>query len=110
MLHELTSTSDGESDKASDDGWDVMQASNDTKVGVKTAVLDDKATAVDLMGIYAKNMGHHFAKHVPKTLEISVPLINFYFHQGVRSAACTTVSEMFVVMKKANAGKIIALC
>ena len=50
--------------------------------GIKTAGLEEKATACQMLVCYAKELKHAFAEYVPQVVKLMVPLLKFYFHDG----------------------------
>ena len=57
------------------------------KFGIKTAGLDDKCTAMQMLVVYAKDLKDGFADYAEPVAKIMVPHLRFYFHELVRAAA-----------------------
>lgn len=66
--------------------WQCFSLS-DQNFGIKVAGLDDKATACEMLVCYARELKHGFINYVEEATKILVPLLKFYFHEGVRLAA-----------------------
>ncbi|KAJ3252760.1 hypothetical protein HDU77_004937 [Chytriomyces hyalinus] len=84
-----------------DEGWEFISLGNQ-KFGIKTNVLEDKHTAVEMICTYARDLEEHFVPYVQVVMETTVPLLNFVFHDGVRHAAASTIPLLFNCMKRAN--------
>lgn len=59
--------------------------------GIKTSGLEDKATACQMLVCYARELKEHFVEYAEQTVRLMVPLLKFYFHDGVRSAAAESL-------------------
>ncbi|KAJ3075622.1 hypothetical protein HDU98_007434 [Podochytrium sp. JEL0797] len=84
-----------------DEGWEFISLGNQ-KFGIKTNVLEDKHTAVEMICTYARDLEEHFVPWVREVMATVVPLLNFVFHDGVRHAAASTIPLLFNCMKRAN--------
>src|SRR2546423_1834571 len=51
---------------------------------------------------YARELGPAFRPYVDKVLEIVLPLLKFYFHEGVRNASAATIPHLINSVKKAD--------
>ncbi len=77
------------------------------KYGIKTSVLEEKSTAIEMIICYAKEMGAAFAPYANDVMNIVIPLIKFYMHDGVRFAAMTTIPLVFNCLKEAGQCKCL---
>lgn len=68
------------------DGWEYVVL-GDKCVGVRTASLDEKAAACDMLVSYAEELGGDFFNYIDPVLKIMVPLLKFYYTEDVREAA-----------------------
>ena len=59
--------------------------------GIKTAGLEDKATACQMLVCYARELKEHFVEYTEQTVKLMVPMLKFYFHDGVRAAAAESL-------------------
>lgn len=91
---------DGE-EMAGDDEWTFVGVGDQSMLGIKTAGLEDKANACQMLVCYARELKAAFADYVEPVTKLMVPLLKFYFHDGVRSAA----SESLAHLLAAAAGK-----
>ncbi|KAJ2825645.1 importin subunit beta-3, partial [Coemansia furcata] len=89
---------DAESNYAAEDGWEFA-AINGQQIGIKTTALEEKCTAVELLGSYARDLGAGFQAYAGEVLEVVVPLFKFYFHEGVRAAAAAAVPPVLQAVR-----------
>lgn len=68
------------------DEWESVSV-QDQAVGIRTAGLEDKATACSMLVCYARELKHGFVDYVERTAEVLVPLLKFPFHDDVKCAA-----------------------
>ena len=57
------------------------------KFGIKTAGLEEKCTAMQMLVVYARDLKEGFAEYAPSITKIMVPHLKFFFHELVRAAA-----------------------
>ena len=72
-------------------------------IGIRTSEVEDKCQvryqpddyipsrlslhqALEMLVIYCSTLGPKFAPYMAPTLEVSLPCLRFYFHDGVREA------------------------
>jgi len=65
--------------------------------GIRTAGLEDKATACEMLVCYARELGPAFVDYVEPVVELLLPLLKFYFHDGVRESASEALPYLLVV-------------
>lgn len=53
--------------------------------------LEDKAAACIMLVCYARELKEGFADYVEETVKLMVPMLKFYFHDGVRTAAADSL-------------------
>lgn len=58
--------------------WSSIQA-----FGIKTTGLEEKASACSMLVCYAKELKQGFVDYVEQTTKLMVPLLRFYFHEGL---------------------------
>ncbi|KAJ3184924.1 hypothetical protein HDU85_001617 [Gaertneriomyces sp. JEL0708] len=80
--------------------WELLLIDGQ-RIGIKTSVLEEKCTAVEMLICYARELGAGFAPYVEQVMNIAVPLIKFYFHEGVRHAAAGLIPLLFEALVKA---------
>ena len=69
------------------EGWDTVDMDGQ-KVGIKTAVLEQKANAYAMLVTHVSVMGSKFQPWLAETMNLVIPGLRFFFHDGVREA-CT---------------------
>ena len=68
----------------------------DKVVQIRTNVLEEKATACQMLRCYADELKDGFWPYVKEVTDIMVPLLKFYFHEDVRSLVLVhLVSALF---------------
>lgn len=73
------------------EGWETIQMDGQT-VGIKTSAIEEKCQAFETLVIYSSTIGARFAPYLAQSLELALPALRFYFHDGVREAAAMCVS------------------
>jgi hypothetical protein len=82
--------------------WDVIQLSG-KHIAVHTAVLDDKAAAIDLISSYADILKGDFYPYTTEiVVEIVLPAIDFYLHDDVRRAAAGSLPQLLLTAQAAT--------
>ncbi|CAD7695704.1 unnamed protein product [Ostreobium quekettii] len=66
----------------------------DKFVQIRTSVLEEKATACQMLRCYADELKDGFAPYVKEVTDIMVPLLKFYFHEDVRKAAVQAMPDL----------------
>lgn len=84
-----------------EEGWEFVGI-NGQQIGIKTSVLEEKHTAIEMLVSYARDLGAGFLPYVGQVLEIALPLLKFYFHDGVRHAAAALIPVLLKDAKDAN--------
>ncbi|XP_018581489.1 importin-5 [Scleropages formosus] len=74
-----------------DDGWEFVNLGDQQSFGIKTAGLEEKATACQMLVCYAKELKEGFVDYTEQVVKLMVPLLKFYFHDGVRVAAAESM-------------------
>ena len=83
----LSDSEDEESGITPDrEGWETLEIEGQ-QVGIKTASIEEKCQAFEMLVIHCSTMGVAFAPYLGQTLELVLPGLNFVFHDGVREAA-----------------------
>ena len=82
-----------------DDGWEYVPLSDQQKFGVKTAGLEDKNTACQMLVCYARELKEGFSEYTEQVVKIMVPLLKFYFHDLIRSAAAESLPFLLESVK-----------
>uniref|UniRef100_S4RV35 Karyopherin (importin) beta 3 n=1 Tax=Petromyzon marinus TaxID=7757 RepID=S4RV35_PETMA len=74
-----------------DDSWEFVSLGDQQSFGIKTAGLEEKATACQMLVCYARELKEGFAEYTEQVVKLMVPLLKFYFHDGVRMAAAESL-------------------
>lgn len=81
-------------DFANNEEWDIISLSGKL-IAVHTASLDEKSSALDLLRIYASQLGDAFYPYVKEILQdIALPALDFYLHDGVRGSAALMLGSL----------------
>ena len=84
-----------------EEGWELVPLKGKV-IGIKTATLEDKNTAIELLGIYAQILEGAFAPYVAKIAEeIALPGLSFFFHDPVRVSSAKILPNLLNSYKKA---------
>eukprot|EP01105_Mastigella_eilhardi_P026308 TRINITY_DN7519_c0_g1_i1.p1 TRINITY_DN7519_c0_g1~~TRINITY_DN7519_c0_g1_i1.p1 ORF type:complete len:1084 (+),score=338.99 TRINITY_DN7519_c0_g1_i1:30-3254(+) len=86
------------------------------QVSLHTTEMDDKSSAMHIILVYAMHLKAAFFPYVEQVAKIYVPEMGFVFHEGIRSAACTSppillhcVKEYIQAAGKADAAYLVSL-
>ncbi|KAJ3361562.1 hypothetical protein GGF32_007166 [Allomyces javanicus] len=86
----LLDVDDSDEDYSPEDGW--QQAMIDgQRLCIRTSLLDEKCSAIEMVMCYARHLGTGFKTYVPQVMEILIPNLLFYYHDGVRHAAMRAI-------------------
>ncbi|KAG0582851.1 hypothetical protein M758_3G093200 [Ceratodon purpureus] len=85
--------SDDEGNESDDDSVETITI-GDKKIGIRTSVLEEKATACNMLCCYADELKEGFYPWIDQVAPILVPLLKFYFHEEVRKAAVSAMPEL----------------
>ncbi|WCJ43619.1 ARM repeat superfamily protein [Euphorbia peplus] len=91
--------SDGDIDDE-DDSIETITL-GDKRIGIKTSVLEEKATACNMLCCYADELKEGFFPWIDQVTTTLVPLLKFYFHEEVRKAAVSAMPELLLSAKLA---------
>ncbi|EEF36904.1 importin-5 [Ricinus communis] len=99
---DVTITS-ADSDVDIDDDDDSIETITlgDKRIGIKTSVLEEKATACNMLCCYADELKEGFFPWIDQVATTMVPLLKFYFHEEVRKAAVSVMPELLCSAKLA---------
>ncbi|MFH4978712.1 hypothetical protein AB6A40_005421 [Gnathostoma spinigerum] len=85
---DVTVVDDEDADEHQEDpDWNFVPLGDQKLFGIKTAGLEDKANACEMLVCYARELKSAFAPYVEAVAELMMPLLKFMFHETVRSAA-----------------------
>eukprot|EP01113_Clastostelium_recurvatum_P002059 TRINITY_DN1085_c0_g1_i2.p1 TRINITY_DN1085_c0_g1~~TRINITY_DN1085_c0_g1_i2.p1 ORF type:complete len:1100 (+),score=314.59 TRINITY_DN1085_c0_g1_i2:117-3416(+) len=80
------------------EGWDYVTF-GDKKVGIHTNTLEDKSDACNMLFCYAENMKEGFYPYADEVSKLMVPLLLFYYHEGVRISAASSLGPLLVCVR-----------
>ncbi|KAG2546633.1 hypothetical protein PVAP13_9KG037200 [Panicum virgatum] len=80
----------GESD---DEGVETITL-GDKRIGIRTSLLEEKATACNMLCCYADELKEGFFPWIDQVTTTLAPLLKFYFHEEVRKAAISAMPEL----------------
>ncbi|KAF9289191.1 hypothetical protein BGZ68_009889 [Mortierella alpina] len=95
---------DVESKYSTEDGWEFVGVDGQ-QFGIRTTVLEEKCTAIEMLNCYARELGPGFRPYLEKVRDVALPLLKFYFHDGVRHAAATTLPQLISCAQQAELGQ-----
>jgi hypothetical protein len=85
LVHQVTSADEaGEHDE--DDDYEVIEL-GDKRISIRTSVLEEKATACNMLYCYANELKEGFYPYVEPVMQLMLPLLKFYVHEEVRARA-----------------------
>uniref|UniRef100_A0A1A9WGS4 TOG domain-containing protein n=1 Tax=Glossina brevipalpis TaxID=37001 RepID=A0A1A9WGS4_9MUSC len=71
--------------------WSFINLGEQQNFAIRTAGMDDKASACDMLVCYARELKEGFADYAEEVVRLMVPMLKFYFHDGVRTAAAESL-------------------
>lgn len=82
-------------------GWEVLPLQG-KYIGMNTAALEEKANAIDIIGIYASVLGEDFYPYTKEIVnDVILPGMNFFYHDGVRYSALQIIPSIVHTAQKA---------
>jgi len=85
------------------EGWETISMDGH-QVGIRTSAIEEKCQAFETLVIYVSTLGASFAPYLSQSLELVLPSLRFYFHDGVREA-CAMLIPMLLACGK-NSGTL----
>lgn len=92
-------------DVETDADWQFVNLGEQQNFGIRTAGLEDKASACEMLVCYARELKEGFANYAEEVVRLMVPMLKFYFHDGVRRG-----SIPFFFLIKLIQSKIFTSC
>ncbi|KAL9057872.1 MAG: hypothetical protein Q9162_002102 [Coniocarpon cinnabarinum] len=72
-------------------------------IRINTAVMDDKHTAIELISVYAHNLGGAFEPYVKELMDqVVLQSLTFFFHDPVRAAAAEAIPKLLNAYKEVH--------
>jgi hypothetical protein len=89
---QVTDVEDGADDDEDEDVEVITVA--DKRIAIRTTVLEEKATACNMLCCYVDELKEGFLPYLQPVAETMVPLLDFYFHEDVRKAAVASLPDI----------------
>lgn len=71
--------------------WSFINLGEQQNFAIRTAGMEDKASACEMLVCYARELKEGFADYAEEVVRLMVPMLKFYFHDGVRTAAAESL-------------------
>ncbi|XP_046806157.1 importin-5 isoform X2 [Lucilia cuprina] len=71
--------------------WSFINLGEQQNFAIRTAGMEDKASACEMLVCYARELKDGFADYAEEVVRLMVPMLKFYFHDGVRTAAAESL-------------------
>lgn len=68
----------------------------DKKIGIRTSALEDKATACNMIAVFASELKGGFIDYVDTVAQLMIPLLKFYYHDECRIAAAQCLPDLLI--------------
>ncbi|KAF2351074.1 Armadillo-type fold [Trinorchestia longiramus] len=83
----------------SEEDWQFVPIGEQQNFGIRTAGLEEKATACQMLVCYARELKEAFADYTNDVVKLMVPMLKFYFHDSVRTAAAESLPYLLECAK-----------
>ncbi|XP_067614434.1 importin-5 [Eurosta solidaginis] len=71
--------------------WSFINLGEQQNFAIRTAGMEEKASACEMLVCYARELKEGFADYAEEVVRLMVPMLKFYFHDGVRTAAAESL-------------------
>lgn len=88
---------DEEDERFESDAWTTIKLEGQS-VGIKSAVLEEKCQALEMLLVYVSTLGGSFAPYLTQSFELVLPALRFYFHVGVQETAALWVAPQTFIL------------
>uniref|UniRef100_A0A8C2LJ38 Importin-5 n=1 Tax=Cricetulus griseus TaxID=10029 RepID=A0A8C2LJ38_CRIGR len=85
-----------------DDGWEFVNLGDQQSFGIKTAGLEEKSTACQMLVCYAKELKEGFVEYTEQVVKLMVPLLKFYFHDDILQGLVAAAESMPLLLECAR--------
>jgi len=99
--------SDEEDERYESDAWTTIKLEGQS-VGIKSAVLEEKCQALEMLLVYVSTLGGGFAPYLTQSFELVLPALRFYFHVGVQETAALWVASFPIFCAGLSIDSILA--
>ncbi|KAG8978874.1 hypothetical protein FRB93_010526 [Tulasnella sp. JGI-2019a] len=69
------------------------------RIGIRTAVLEEKSKAFENIVVHCSSLGDAFAEYVRPVLELCLPGLRYFYHEGVRESSAMLIPMLLVCGK-----------
>ncbi|KII95405.1 hypothetical protein PLICRDRAFT_86789 [Plicaturopsis crispa FD-325 SS-3] len=83
------------------EGWETVTMDG-KMVGIRTSAIEEKCQAFETLVIYCSTLGARFAPYMTQSLELCLPSLRFYFHDGVREACAILIPMLLSCGKNSS--------
>ena len=91
------------------DGWQFMTLTDQQKFGLKTAGLQEKASACETITSFARELGDGFADFAVDIAQVMKPLLKFYFDESVRQSAAECLPFLLTSVKSRGSQALVTV-
>ena len=77
--------------------WQFVTLGDNQAFGIRTAGMEEKAAAMEMIETYATTLKHAFCPYVEPVFDIALPMLKFFFHDDVRTAAAGILPALITV-------------
>lgn len=71
--------------------WSLINLGEQQNFAIRTAGMEDKASACEMLVCYARELKEGFADYAEEVVRLMVPMLKFYFQDNVRTAAAESL-------------------
>lgn len=82
-------------------GW-MFYDYDGRRIGIKTSMLEDKAVALDTIGVFASKLKAHFHQHAAHLFDVVFRQLTFLYDEDARYYAACALPPMLMSVKLAN--------
>lgn len=92
--------SEDEAEGIDEDNWNIIPLGDQRSLGVKTAGLEDKLTACEMLVSFARDLGPAFYPYVEEVMNLMITQLKYLFHDSVRTAAAECLPALLACVKE----------
>ncbi|KAH8827725.1 armadillo-type protein [Flagelloscypha sp. PMI_526] len=91
-----------DSSNPSPSGWETLSLSDGQALSIRTSAIEEKCQAFETLAIYCSTLGGRFAPYMGQTMEVVLPGLRFWWHEGVRESCALLVPLLLQSGKTSN--------
>jgi hypothetical protein len=84
-----------------DEGWQTAVVDG-KRICIRTSMLDEKYSTIEMISCYARNLGTGFRPYVAQAMDILVKQLEFYYHDGVRQISCSSIPHVLAAAQDSD--------